>query len=54
MARALAEARSTRAIEVHIDVDEADTDTRRFYERLGFVNVEPGTDWRMLFYILEL
>lgn len=54
MARALAEARSRRAIEVHINVDEVDTDTRRFYERLGFVNVEPGTDWRMLFYILVL
>ncbi len=36
--------------ELHINVDEVDLDARRFYERHGFVNVEPGTDWRMLFY----
>ena len=41
--------------EVHINVDEVDTDTRRFYEkRFGFVNIEPGTDYRMLCYIKEL
>jgi ribosomal protein S18 acetylase RimI-like enzyme len=41
--------------EVHINVDEVDTDTRRFYEqRFGFVNIEPGTDYRMLCYIREL
>ena len=37
--------------EMHINVDEVDTDTRRFYERHGFVNVEEGTDYRMLCYI---
>lgn len=37
--------------ELHINVDEVDTDTRRFYERHGFVNVEEGTDYRMLCYI---
>jgi GNAT superfamily N-acetyltransferase len=37
--------------EMHIDVDEVDTDARRFYERHGFVNVEDGTDWRMLGYV---
>ena len=41
--------------EVHINVDEVDTDTRRFYEqRFGFVNIEPGTDYRMLCYLREL
>lgn len=40
--------------EMHINVDEIDTDTRRFYERHGFVNIEPGTDYRMLCYIREL
>jgi GNAT superfamily N-acetyltransferase len=40
--------------EMHINVDEVDTDARRFYERHGFVNVEPGTDYRMLLYIGEL
>jgi GNAT superfamily N-acetyltransferase len=37
--------------EMHINVDEVDTDTRRFYERHGFLNVEEGTDYRMLCYI---
>jgi hypothetical protein len=27
--------------EIHINVDEIDTDTRRFYERHGFVNIKP-------------
>lgn len=40
--------------ELQINVDEVDLDTRRFYERHGFVNVEPGTDWRMLFYTRSL
>jgi ribosomal protein S18 acetylase RimI-like enzyme len=40
--------------EIHINVDEVDTDTRRFYERHGFVNIEPGADYRMLCYIREL
>lgn len=40
--------------EMHINVDEVDADTRRFYERHGFVNVEPGEDYRMLFYLREL
>ena len=37
--------------EMHIGVDEVDTDTRRFYERHGFVNVEAGADYRMLCYV---
>jgi GNAT superfamily N-acetyltransferase len=46
--------RSRGGAEVHINVDEIDTDTRRFYERHGFVNIEPGTDYRMLCYLREL
>ena len=37
--------------EMHIGVDEVDVDTRRFYERHGFVNVEAGVDYRMLYYV---
>jgi GNAT superfamily N-acetyltransferase len=37
--------------EMHIGVDEVDVDTRRFYERHGFVNIEEGADHRMLYYI---
>ncbi|SRR5690606_16540565 len=51
---ALAEVRARGAVEMHINVDEIDTDTRRFYERHGFVNIEPGNDYRMLCYIQEL
>ena len=37
--------------EMHIGVDEVDVDTRRFYERHGFRNIEDGVDYRMLLYI---
>ena len=37
--------------EMHINVDEVDADTRRFYERHGFVNIEEGVDYRMLCYL---
>jgi GNAT superfamily N-acetyltransferase len=40
--------------EIHINVDEVDTDTRRFYERHGFTNIAPGEDYRMLCYLREL
>ncbi len=40
--------------EMHINVDEVDTAARRFYERHGFVNIEPGNDYRMLCYLQEL
>ena len=43
--------REAGAPEMHINVDEADVDTRRFYERHGFVNIEPGVDYRMLCYV---
>lgn len=50
----LAACRQRGAGEMHINVDEVDTDTRRFYERHGFLNILPGTDYRMLFYEIEL
>ena len=40
--------------EMHINVDEVDTAARRFYERHGFVNIEPGADYRMLCYLQGL
>lgn len=52
--RAMAEVRSRGGGEMHINVDEPDTDARRFYERHGFVNIEPGADGRMLCYLREL
>lgn len=39
--------------EMHINVDEVDADTRRFYERHGFTNIQPGEDYRMLCYVRE-
>lgn len=52
--RALQQCRERNAGEMHINVDEVDTDTRRFYERHGFLNILPGTDYRMLCYEQEL
>ena len=43
--------RDLGAPEMHINVDEVDVDTRRFYERHGFVTIEDGVDYRMLCYI---
>ena len=54
LARAVDEVLERDAIEMHINVDEIDTDTRRFYERHGFTNIEPGEDYRMLCYLREL
>ena len=51
---ALRRVRGRGAGEMHINVDEVDVDTRRFYERHGFVNIEPGVDYRMLCYLREL
>jgi len=47
-------ARERGAGEIQINVDEVDTDTRRFYERHGFTNISPGEDYRMLCYIQDL
>ena len=54
LTRAVTEVERRHAIEVHINVDEVDADTRRFYERHGFTNIEPGQDYRMLCYLREL
>ncbi|RYB94185.1 GNAT family N-acetyltransferase [Nocardioides oleivorans] len=44
-------ARDQGSPEMHINVDEVDVDTRRFYERHGWVNIEEGADYRMLCYV---
>lgn len=49
---AMREVLARDAGEVQINVDEVDTDARRFYERHGFTNIEQGS--RMLLYIQEL
>ena len=54
MTRLLELAAERSAGEIRIDVDEVDADTRRFYERLGFTNISPDADCRMLCYIREL
>lgn len=54
IAAAVADVVERGAIEMHINVDEVDHDTRRFYDRHGFVNIEPGADYRMLCYLREL
>jgi len=54
MTTAVHEARNRGGAEMHINVDEVDTDTRRFYERHGFTNLQPGADYRILCYLREL
>jgi len=39
---------------VEINVDGHDTDARRFYERHGYSNTEPGDDEPLLYYFREL
>ncbi len=39
---------------VEINVDGNDTDARRFYERHGYANSEPGEDQPLLYYYREL
>ena len=51
---AVHEVRERGGAEMHINVDEVDTDARRFYERHGFTNLQPGTDCRMLCYVRAL
>lgn len=51
---AVASLRERAVGEIQINVDEVDTDARRFYERHGFVNIERGADGRMLCYLREL
>jgi ribosomal protein S18 acetylase RimI-like enzyme len=39
---------------VEINVDGQDIDARRFYERHGYTNTEPGQDQPLLYYYREL
>ena len=39
---------------LEINVDGEDTDARRFYERHGYANIEPGEDQPMFYYYREL
>ncbi len=39
---------------LEINVDGDDTDARRFYERHGYVNSEPGKHQPLLYYYREL
>jgi GNAT superfamily N-acetyltransferase len=39
---------------LEINVDGGDTDARRFYERHGYANIEPGEDEPMFYYYREL
>ena len=39
---------------LEINVDGYDTDARRFYERHGYANSEPGEDQPLLYYFREL
>ncbi len=50
---AIEHVRARGSEEMHINVDEIDEDTRRFYERHGFTNIQPGEDYRMLCYLRE-
>ncbi|WP_173922562.1 GNAT family N-acetyltransferase [Agromyces sp. Marseille-P2726] len=54
LTRAIEEVLARGGGEMHINVDEIDTDARRFYERHGFVNIESGHDYRMLLYVGQL
>ncbi|WP_449278980.1 GNAT family N-acetyltransferase [Leucobacter sp. GX24907] len=53
LSHALREMRDRGGEEMHINVDEADADARRFYERHGFMNTEPGHEERMLLYLQD-
>lgn len=39
---------------IEINVDEADTDAQRFYERHGFSGIDPDSGERAFYYYLEL
>lgn len=54
MALVEAECRSRGVELIEINVDEADHDTQRFYERLGFEGYEPTTGDRAYYYSREL
>ena len=54
LGQAREQVRKRCALEMRIGVDEDDIDARRFYERHEFVNTEPDTGSRMLYYLKEL
>ena len=49
-----ATARQRCAEQLEINVDGEDSDARRFYERHGYTNTEPGQDEPMLYYYRDL
>jgi GNAT superfamily N-acetyltransferase len=49
-----AEVRSRGGELLEINVDGDDVDTRRFYERHGYRNSEPGSEEQLLYYFREL
>jgi GNAT superfamily N-acetyltransferase len=51
-AEALTRQRGGELLEINVDGD--DTAARRFYERHGYVNSEPGQDQPLLYYYREL
>jgi GNAT superfamily N-acetyltransferase len=51
-AEAVIQARGAEILE--INVDGQDIDARRFYERHGYTNTEPGRDQPLLYYYREL
>lgn len=52
LVEATAQQRGAELLEVNVDGD--DTDARRFYERHGYANTEPGQHEPMLYYYREL
>lgn len=51
-AEAVTRQRGGELLEINVDGD--DTDARRFYERHGYANSEPGEDQPLLYYYREL
>jgi GNAT superfamily N-acetyltransferase len=54
LARAVEAARARGTETFEINVDEGDTDARRFYEARGFALTEPGRDERAMYYVRRL
>lgn len=51
-AEAMIRERGGELLEINVDGD--DIDARRFYERHGYINTEPGQDQPLLYYYREL
>ena len=54
LAAAEAEVRRRGAELVEINVDSSDVDARRFYQRHGYSNTDPGRDDQLLYFFREL